>query len=546
MMATNRRKTTTDFPAEPEAPSSGFGGGTNFSDPPRYEEPPNERWKWLRRSIAIAALTVIGSFFWIELFVGKNDIHTWQVLQYPNGSVEIRNRPGWYTRWFARVTTYPRMITVYGTKSSLPGSTQDDSVKAWFNDGGTADISWVVRVTTPCPTPEDEADPAKLAAALKQQREFHRQFMGNVENARNAVRSAVRNVIQQTGPIMSSTENQSAKKGEFWQAIFQQLNEGLFEMKPVVLKTDTGVSHMLKALEKKDAEQKQGEDALKPKGTKVASGVLEEHAITVSETVVAAEIVKDANGKPVVATASPLEQYGMDVLQLSILDTDYDTETLQKFGAKKKLFLAAEESKAATIQNVQQRFQRVAQGDREVAEEQWIAEKARAEQRIKAEATQEREVIVKETLRTKAETLALVEAVNKEEQELLKEIALVGAQIAGNEKKAAETLAEAREREIEIAGAISDHEKGLAQIMVTGAEQIAEAMKNLKVPDTVIMSPDAIDPTKGTALQQALPSMQMLKLFGLLDGNHDFKVPPKAKGKEVLTSTQASAETVVK
>lgn len=502
----------------------------------------------MSRSVVVAGfgVTLIFTLFWT--FFAKNQADHWQVLQYPNGRVEIRNRPGWYPTYFARITTYPRMISVYGTKDSRPESTGDDSVKAWFNDGGTADISWVVRVTTPCPTEEEEDNMELMEKMVQKQREFHRQFTGNVANASNAVRSAVRNVIQQTGPIMSSTENQSARKGEFWHEVNSQLKDGMFAMKPVVIKTNTGVSSMLQAMKKGNGNLI-GADTGKPlvAGKKdpvrpVIGSVLEEHSISASETVMAAEIVRDLKtGQPVIATPSALDQYGMQVLQFSILDTDYDVETVKKFGAKKQLYLQAEQSKAATIQNVQERFKRVAQGEREIAEEQWTAEKDRAEKRIQAEATQEKELTIKETLRVEAETKALVAEVHQKLQETLEKIAEIKAQIAENDRLAAEIGAKAREQQIEIAGAISERDLGLGEIQVQEIESVTLALRNLKVPDTVILSPDSLQPDGGTALEQALPSLQLLKRFGLLKGDNEFKIPPKLPTpKKEVAKTPAS------
>lgn len=506
------------------------------------------------RSVVIAGFGVTFLFVLFWTCFAKNQADHWQVLQYPNGMVQIRNKPGWYPTYFARITTYPRMISVYGTKDSRPESPGDDSVKSWFNDGGTADISWVVRVTTPCPTEEEEDDAQLMETMVQKQREFHRQFTGNVVNAKIAVRSAVRNVIQQTGPIMSSTENQSARKGEFWHEIYSQLRDGMFAMKPVVIKTNTGVSTMLEAMKKgNDAPLGIGVGKSPVAGKKegvrpVIGSVLEEHSISASETVMAAEIVRDVKtGKAVIATPSALDQYGMKVLQFSILDTDYDAETVKKFGAKKQLYLQAEQSKAATIQNVQERFKRVAQGEREIAEEQWTAEKDRAEKRIQAEATQEKELTIKETLRVEAETKALVAEVQKKLQETLQKIADIKAQVAENDKLAAEIAAKAREQQIEIAGAISDRDRGLGEIQVLEMEAVTMALRNLKVPDTVILSPDALQPNGGTAMEQALPSLQLLKVFGLLKGENEFKIPPRqVTPKKDVAKTLPAAEDVVK
>lgn len=486
------------------------------------------------RSVIAAGFGVTALFVLIGTCFSKNQADHWQVLQYPNGRVEIRNRPGWYPTYFARITTYPRMISVYATKDSRPESPGDDSVKAWFNDGGTADISWVVRVTTPCPSEEEEGNPELMERMIQKQREFHRQFTGNIANAQNAIRSAVRNIVQQTGPIMSSTENQSARKGEFWHEVYSQLRDGMFAMKPVEIKTNSSVSSLLQALKKSD-EHSLDENIENPvtavsgSAPRPAIGsVLEERSITASETVMAAEIVRDPKtGLAVISSPSPLDQYGMKVLQFSILDTEYDAETVKKFGAKKQLYLQAEQSKAATIQNVQERFKRVAQGEREIAEEQWTAEKDRAEKRIQAEATQEKELTIKETLRVEAETKALIAVVNKKLQETQEKIAEIKSQIAENDKRAAEIGAKAREQQIEIAGAISDRDRGLGEIQVQEMEAVTGALKKLKVPDTVILSPDAMDPKGGTAMEQALPSLQLLNAFGLLKGENDFRIPPK-------------------
>ena len=88
----------------------------------------------LSRSVIAAGFSVTALFALFETFFAKNQADHWQVLQYPNGRVQIRNRPGWYPTYFARITTYPRMISVYGTKDSRPESPGDDSVKAWFNE----------------------------------------------------------------------------------------------------------------------------------------------------------------------------------------------------------------------------------------------------------------------------------------------------------------------------------------------------------------------------------------------------------------------------
>src|SRR5579859_5892298 len=55
----------------------------------------------LSRSVIVTGFGVTFLFVLFEGFFGKNQADHWQVLQYPNGRVEIRNRPGWYPTYFA-------------------------------------------------------------------------------------------------------------------------------------------------------------------------------------------------------------------------------------------------------------------------------------------------------------------------------------------------------------------------------------------------------------------------------------------------------------
>ena len=85
---------------------------------------------------------------------------------------------------------------------------------------------------------------------------------------------------------------------------------------------------------------------------------------------------------------------------------------------------------------------------------------------------------------------------------------------------------------------------GLGEIQVLEMEAVTLALKNLKVPDTVILSPDALQPAGGTAMEQALPSLQLLKVFGLLKGENEFKIPPKQTlpKKDVAKTETTSVE----
>jgi len=151
--------------------------------------------------------------------VGKNDAQNWQVIQSVSGNVEIRDRAGWYPKWFATVWTYPRYVDKTWNDEIDEGEKAKESTRTTFNDGGTAQVSTYARYMTP--TSEDN----RIT--------FHQQFAGNIENATVAVKSHLINCVKATGPLMSASENQSARKAEFTQLIWDQLTDGLYAMKSV-------------------------------------------------------------------------------------------------------------------------------------------------------------------------------------------------------------------------------------------------------------------------------------------------------------------------
>ena len=500
-----------------------------YQDSEYQEGPPEDHQQYLRYASYAGRVVLVGLLLLVIFgsgMIGFNSVPNWQVVQYPWGAVEIRDRPGVYLKWFAKVTTYPRVIEVEGSPEPTETSPDDDSVLVRFNDGGRANISWLARVSLPT----DEEG----------RRQFHRQFVGQVDNARDAVRSYLRNIITQTGPIMSSSEHQSARKAEFWRVIHAQFSDGFFKMKRVERKTESGISDLLAAQTK---ENKLPGEAVKPvidKGTK--DNILTE--LKSSETVVAAEIVLDDNDQPVIAKPSPLDKYGMSPLQFSITESDYDASTQGQFRAKKQDYLQAEKSKASAIEFAQSTLLRKAQGDREITEREWEGRVEQAKVRIGAELKKEVEEINKERLSVQAETKVLIREENRKEEEIKQQIAGINAQIADVTKQIETVKANAREQELELAGAISVHEQTLLEIAVAEDEEIAEAMANIQVPDVVILGKDAFDPNQGTALEQALPSFRLLKLFGITsDQQGELKVEPR---KVVKVPAKKSALTATK
>ena len=306
-------------------------------------------------SAAIAALFVliVVGILWSGM-IGHNDNQNWQVCQSINGKVSVIDTAGYYFKGFATVWTYPRSIQAYYSESAKEGGPQDDSIKATFNDGGTAQISSFVKIQLPT----TEAERILL----------HQDFNANTANVLDAVRSHLTNCIKSTGPMMSASENQASRKSEFNQVVEEQLTQGLFEMR----RTEVELKDVSEAAQ------------VGPDGKPIAA---EKKA-----HVMATEVVLGDNGKPVIVQPSPLARYKIAILQFSVTDTKYDEKTLEQFAAKKDSYLKAEQAKAERQQEYQQRLMVTEKGLRQVAE--ITAEENQKKARALIQANQAAEVAV--------------------------------------------------------------------------------------------------------------------------------------------------------
>ena len=125
------------------------------------------------------------------LFIGNNNDQTWVVVQYPWGSVKVVDNAGWYFKFGNSLWSYPRNWQVE----------YDDnfSFKVVFNDGGSAIMNAMVRFSSP--------------TTLEGKRKFHQLFAGNEEAVEAAVWAHLSDAMKSSGPVMSASEHQSARRG---------------------------------------------------------------------------------------------------------------------------------------------------------------------------------------------------------------------------------------------------------------------------------------------------------------------------------------------
>ncbi len=469
---------------------------------------------------ALVATIVTMAIFMIvsASLVGRNDMNTWQYVQQLDGDTYVINNFGWYWKGLAQVTTYPEVLEIYGKKTS----TVDDSANVKFNDGGSADIDWYARIRTP--KPKGDESPEQLKVIEQQQREFHRMFR-NKENSVAAVRSHVRDCISKTGNLMSASENQAARKAEFYAVAYGQFKDGYYEMRKVVIRRK-GLTDLMQAAEAGTVVQGGSATSTTPapqprvsQGLSLAQQseqIVGEESIEASDTVRAAEIVHGKDGKPVIATTSPLQAYGMEVLQFSIIETQYDEGTLQKFKEKRALLLATETARAEAVRSAQERLKNIAEGNKAIAEQEALANQEMARKVIAAQILQEVEGVKTKQREVEGATKVLVAEVMGKQLDAERERAVLEAQTAENTRKAAEVTAKAQEQMIALGGAVTDAEKTLQEVYTKQTEQVAKSLAGLQVPDTVIIAMDSI-PEGHSPLTMALPSLQFLKAAGLTE-----------------------------
>jgi hypothetical protein len=453
---------------------------------------------------ALAASVVLGFVFLYLVFgsIGYNHSENYQVRQTIWGDLVVVDAPGYYLNWWARTSDYPRYVEYMYTHDARAQSPSDESIRVTFNDGGTAQVDAYVKL--------------KLPVETEKRLEFHRIFRGSHgDSIRDAVEAHLINCVKAAGPIMSSTENQAARKSEFNQIIEQMLADGLFVMSQHVVTLEEAVI-----------------DNKPNKGTAEAVSGTAPAVVSQPIRVVATKIVTDPKtGQQLISTISPLKRYGMVIEQFSIMDTNYDAQTLEQFSAKKRSFLAAEQAKAEQQRAVQEKLKIRAEGESNVEQIKQEGEKAKMAALVKAE----QEAEVAELVKTKAVTEALqkVEVAQQEKAEAntRKEIAAIDAERAELTKAAEISMAEGKQKTLEIGGGLSEEQKLLATLRKERDIGVAEALAQIKTPGVIISGGHEGAPGAGgeAGLQENLINLALLKSLGILDHSADTVFTPRAK-----------------
>jgi hypothetical protein len=438
----------------------------------------NSQVKIIAAGIAAVLTLFIVCVIWFGM-IGHNNAQNWQVYQSVTGKIEVIDGAGYYWKGFGSVWTYPRAMQAYYSSSEKEGGKEDESIRVTFNDGGTAHISSFVKVQMP-------ADPDHRIM-------LHRDFNANPDNILDAVRSHLTNCVKSTGPMMSASENQASRKAEFNQVVEQQLKSGLFEMRRTEVE--------LKDVSETSTSTVTGADG-KPITTEKKAKVM------------ATEVVLDDKGQPVIVQKSPLDRYQIDILQFSVTETQYDEQTIAQFAAKKQSYLAAEQAKAQRQEEYQQRLMVTEKGLRQVAEIEAAQNQEKKKATIAAEQKREVASIEKDQAVIEAEKRIEVADKLRQEAETLKKTAQLKADTAEIDKKATISAAEAKQKEIELGGGISEKDKVLAEIKADRDAKVATALATVKTPSVILNGGGG---SGGDGGSSTLLNLLLLKSMGILD-----------------------------
>lgn len=238
--------------------------------------------------IALLVSGVVGLMLLVGVgrqLVGSNDAGYYQIKQAAvTGALSVIEQPGAYLKLFANVSTYHISDVYYFSKSEAGQNDADaDPIKVRFNDGGTAEISGMIKFRLP-------SDPAKLLR-------IHNDFKNYRAVKHDLMRQVVAEALMQTAPLMRAEESYSTRRSEFTDIAEDQVTEGIFET-------------VSKEFKDKDAD---GNEFIEKE----------------------VNIAKDAKGLPLIRKPSPLKQYGIEMIQFVIKDIDFD-QTIDALIAKKK------------------------------------------------------------------------------------------------------------------------------------------------------------------------------------------------------------------
>lgn len=398
--------------------------------------------KKLKRGLIGLALLAVLSLTLLNGVVGNNNAGYYKIKQGRlSGDLSVIDKAGMHMQNFGIETEYTVSDTYYFSKSDLDGGSGKgaQAIQVRFVGGGTGAISGSVKYKLP--TSEE--------ARIK----IHKDYRSYKAIQDDLVRQYTAQVLQNTSTIFTAEQTYSGSKGEFNMIFEEQLREGIYKTKSQQVKT-------------KDAD---GNDLV--------------------NTIV--EIVRGNDGKPLIAVESVFKKYGIELMQVSVKDIDYDekidTLIVQKQEAEQQRILAranAEKAKQDAITALEQGKAKIAQAK---------AEEDVEKQKAITQAEKEKEVAI-----LKAEQEKQVAELNKEKAELEASALLTKKE------------AEAQANKLLVQAGLTPKEK--AEIEMKTKIGVAEQLSKVAVPKIIIGGTE-----NGTGPMDAISVNMLLDIIDKMD-----------------------------
>lgn len=362
-----------------------------------------------------ALLLTIGVFACFE-YLDASHVMT---IQYPNGSLTAATEPGPYGQWFGTTTKYPRRETYDFSNSdqcARANKSAQAPFKVQFNDGGfgyiCGSLQWEI--------------PTQHELLIRLQKEYG----SHQAIDQQLVARVMENAIYFSGPVMSSIESAGERRAELLQYIDDQARNGVYQVQTRTEK-------------RKDV-----------------TGMERTYNIV--------EIQRDKSGQPLRTAKSPIAEYGIKIVQLSISEISYDNAVKKQIGDRQQSINQVQLAIAAATK---------AEQDAKTAAEQGKANAARAEWEQKTIAAKAIELARQEkaVAETAAERQKQVAKLEKEAAEFTKQRDILLGQGESEKRKLILAADGALEKKLETYTAVN--------------AKYAEAIKEYKgnwVPQTVM------------------------------------------------------------
>lgn len=279
---------------------------------------------WTRRGFlaggsALAAFLLMWAITACVEFLDASHV---MVIQYPNGKLAALTEPGPQQQWFGTVTKYPRRETYdFSNAASCTRKTSGGAApfKVQFNDGGfgfiCGSLQWEI--------------PTQPELLLRLQKEYG----SHAAIDQQLVARVMENAIYFSGPTMSSIESAGERRAELLQYIDDQARNGVYQVQ---------------------TRQEKRKDV---------TGL--------DRTFNVVEIVRDKQGLPLRTAKSPIAEYGIKIVQLSISEISYDDAVKKQIGERQLSINQVQLAVAAATKAEQDAKTAAEKGKANAAEAEW-------------------------------------------------------------------------------------------------------------------------------------------------------------------------------